>query len=230
MDPATVASFPALLGSARLAPYASRYRGNEQLALRLHAWNMELSTAFWGPIALLEVSLRNSIHDALRADRQDDWWNNSSLVRMASREERAITRALDKLADAGNYHPTADDVVASTAMGLWVGLLDVGVARDPFLDYETALWQPRLKNAFPHRGGHGRRQIHSRLNRIRVFRNRIAHHEPIHNKNPAGMRDLIVECLGFIHPDLAAYVRDAHRIDDVLNRKREAVESGICVL
>lgn len=211
-------------------PYLNRYEGQTKYAVRLHAWNAELSTAFWGPIAVLELAVRNSMHDAMRKNRADDWWNHSSLVRMAGREERAITHALDKLADANNYRPSADDVVASTAMGFWVGLLDVGVARHPELDYETALWQPRLKNAFPYRGGLGRRQVHAKLNRVRVFRNRIAHHEPVYNKQPAVMRDLILECLGLIHPDLSDYVSQSHRIDTVLARNQDAVVNGSCVL
>ena len=229
-DPASVACLPARLGDARLAPYLARYRGDTRLAIRLHAWNAELSSVFWGPIGLLEVTLRNAIHDRLRAGRPDDWWNHSDLVRMTEREERALARAIDKLAYAGNYHPTADDVVASTAMGLWVGLLDTGYARDPLRDYETALWAPRVKDAFPYRGELGRRQVHAKLNRVRVFRNRIAHHEPIYYKDPRGIRDLVLECLGLFDPDLQRYAAASQRIDAVLARQQEAVEAGVCAL
>jgi hypothetical protein len=230
MDPSSVAVLDAHVGSARLAPYLTRYEGNRELALRLHAWNAELATAFWGPIGLLEISLRNSMHSVLGRGREANWWDYSHHVQLAPYGARVITRTLDKLASAGNYQPNPDDVVAATSMGFWVGLLDVGVARHPYMDYETALWAPRLRDAFPYRGGMGRKQIHARLNRIRVFRNRIAHHEPIYNKRPVETRDLILECLAFLHPDLAGYVEASHRIDEVLDRQQVAVSSGDCRL
>ena len=230
MDPSSVAVLDAHVGAARLAPYLRRYEGNRELALRLHAWNAELATAFWGPIGLLEISLRNSMHSVLGRGREANWWDYSHHVQLAPYGARVITRTLDKLASAGNYHPNPDDVVAATSMGFWVGLLDVGVARDPYMDYETALWAPRLRDAFPYRGGMGRKQIHTRFNRVRVFRNRIAHHEPIYNKRPVETRDLILECLGFLHPDLAGYVEASHRINEVLARQQVAVSSGDCRL
>ena len=203
-----------------------RYNGNSEMAMRLYAWNLELSAAMWGPMSVLEIALRNSIHDALRAGRvDDDWWNLAS-IKLESREDKRIESALDKLAFANNYSPTADDVVGATSMGLWVGLLNVGVSRHPVYDYETKLW-PKIQSAFPNRGNLGRRQLHAKFNRLRVLRNRIAHHEPIFME-AVPHRDLMIECIGYIDKDVANYVANSHRIDSVIAGKELAIKDGIC--
>jgi hypothetical protein len=226
VDPHTVPSLPAAISAPRLAPYLARYNGNSQYAVRLYAWNLELSAAFWGPLSMLEITLRNALHDQMRQGRIDDWWNAAS-VNLESKEDRAFDRAIEKLDFAGNSTPTADDVVGATSMGLWVGLLDVGVARHPLYDYETNLW-PRLQRAFPNRERQGRRQIHAKFNRLRVLRNRIAHHEPLSHINHVQQRDLIIDCIQLIDADIAKYVQESHRIDNVLTNREAAVTVGDC--
>lgn len=227
MDPHAVATLPRAISAPRLAPYLARYSGNNEYAIRLYAWNLEVSAAFWGPLSMLEITLRNALHDEMRRGRADDDWWNLIAVDLESKERKAVDGAIDKLYFSGNSAPSADDVVGATSMGLWVGLLNVGVARHPQFDYETKLW-PRLKGAFPNRGAQGRRQIHAKLNRLRVLRNRIAHHEPLTRINLTEQRDLIIDCIGLMDKDIAAYVEGSHRIDSVLASKEVAVKSGVC--
>lgn len=148
IDPATLPTLPALLSTPRFERYRRRYAGRADLAARLYAWNTELTTAFWGPVACLEVFVRNAVHDAMRRDRRDDWWNDPS-VRLLERERRAVDDAIRTLVRRGDHDPAPDRVVAATSFGLWVGLTDAGIARDPLWSYETTLWQPRIVRAFP---------------------------------------------------------------------------------
>ncbi|MCE0456518.1 hypothetical protein [Curtobacterium flaccumfaciens] len=46
----------------------------------------------------------------------------------------------------------------------------------------------------------------------------------------AAIRDDIVAIAGAIDPDAAAFITGAHRIDDVLARKRMAVSTGASVI
>ena len=66
MDPHTIPAFAASLSEPRFRRYLNRYGGRREMAIRLYAWNIEVSSAFWGPIGVLEIMLRNRIHDALR--------------------------------------------------------------------------------------------------------------------------------------------------------------------
>jgi len=70
-------------------------------------------------------------------------------------------------------------VVAELPFGSWRYLL---ASR-----YERTFWRTGLYWAFP---GQGRRQaVYTRLAGIHQLRNRIAHHEPIHNRPLARLHD-----------------------------------------
>lgn len=50
-----------LLNADRLATYVRACHGDQDAALRLYAWNVEVASAFWGSFNVLEVALRNRI-------------------------------------------------------------------------------------------------------------------------------------------------------------------------
>jgi hypothetical protein len=229
LDPARLTALPSLLSDPRFARYRDRYSGDEGLGLRLYAWNTELTAACWGPVSVVEVVVRNSIHDALRRERREDWWEEPH-VRLMDRERFAISDTIAKLRRRGIDAPTSGQVVAATSFGLWVGLTDAGLPRDPLLSYETALWQPRIQKAFPHLGAVRRKDLHRKLNGIRVFRNRLAHHEPIYAAPIARILDDMIDVAGYVHADAAALITGAHRVEATLARMRVAVGSGECCI
>lgn len=62
------------LGQPRLAGYLRHSGMVPQNAVRLYAWNLEVSSSLWGPLALLEVTVRNAIDAQLRNMFGEDWW------------------------------------------------------------------------------------------------------------------------------------------------------------
>jgi hypothetical protein len=59
----------------RLDAYRQRGTSNDDVELFAHyAWNMALSESLYTPLQCLEVSLRNSIHDAASAHFKTDTW------------------------------------------------------------------------------------------------------------------------------------------------------------
>jgi hypothetical protein len=229
IDPATLPALPSLLSAPRFARYLDRYQGDEKLAIRLYAWNTELSAACWGPISVVEVVVRNGIHDALRRDRRDDWWDEPH-VRLMDRELFAISDTVKKLQRRGISSPTPGQIVAATSFGLWVGLTDEGLPRDPLLSYETALWQPRIRKAFPHLGQVRRKELHRKLDGIRIFRNRVAHHEPIYSAPVERILDDMIDIAGYVHEDAAVLIDGAERVRTTLVRMRSAVGTGECCI
>lgn len=227
VDPALLDGLPALLGQARFATYLSTYRSQQDLALRLYSWNAALSSALWGPLGVVEVMVRNAIHSQL-ADRtgRDDWWQDQHLwSQLLDKQRDEIAGAIDTAARRIGQ-PSADDVVAASNFGLWVGLLSAGIPRDPLHSYETVLWQPRLRRAFPQYTG-GRKQLHSELDSIRKIRNRIAHHEPVFRSNTALVIELASRIAGYIHPDAEAYIRGSERVTAVLTAKQSFIAHGV---
>ncbi|MFF2773237.1 hypothetical protein ACFVUP_39700 [Streptomyces bacillaris] len=228
MDPHSTPAFAASLSEARFRRYVNRYGGHRRMAIRLYAWNIEVSSAFWGPIGVLEVMLRNRIHDALRTGRSDAWWHDG--VHLAHREAAGLPSTIQRRFDRTGREQGPDEVVGASTFGFWVGLTGPGVPRHHLLSYETALWQPRLRHAFTGLGGVSRKELHAQLDGIRAFRNRIAHHEPVYAMNLPSMRDKIIRCASYLDAEVADYIAASHRIDDALTRQQEVVSSGKCFI
>lgn len=226
MDAGSLLGLEGLLSGARLARYLTRYNGDRALALRLYTWNLAVSSALWGPINVVEISVRNALHDRL-ADRtgRGDWWSDPH-VRLCRNEDAAIATARTTLVNRGTAQPTSDQIVAATSFGLWVGLTSEGIPRDRVYSYETTLWQPRLQHAFPHRGDRRRRYIHAKLDDIRVLRNRIAHHEPIYRSPLPALYEDLLEIAGMVHPDAREYIETYSRAAEVIGQQRDALTTG----
>ena len=226
MDPAELKGLRNVLGDARFSTYLSMYSGREDLALRLYSWNAALSAALWGPLGVIEVGVRNAIDRQLvtRAKRAD-WWEDHQLwAVLLDRQRNEVNAAIGNAARVSPVY-SADDVVAASNFGLWVGLLSAGIPRDPLHSYETSLWQPTLKRAFPNYSG-GRRQLHGELDAIRKLRNRVAHHEPIFRSNLVLAIDAIARVSGYLDADAEAYIRQSERVTEILALKREYIADG----
>jgi ribosomal protein S18 acetylase RimI-like enzyme len=176
-----------LISEPRLSKYLARYNGNGEMALQQYTWNLAASAALWGPIAVMEVVLRNALHGQMAASVGHDTWWESERIHLLEGERTKVSEALSKLATDGNPDPSADDAVAATSLALWAELLTAGLARDPRFSYHQRMWEPRLVLAFPHRGRLGRREIWGLVNDVRKVRNRIAHHSPAWHDDPMTM-------------------------------------------
>lgn len=77
---------------ARFATFMAAARGGVDLARDLYVWNRDLSVAFLADIAILEVALRNAMHDAASSQWGCHWY--------ASPEVRLDDRSLGQLSQA----------------------------------------------------------------------------------------------------------------------------------
>src|SRR5690625_1891017 len=58
----------------RFGTYIRACQGDQEQALLLYTWNIEIASAFWGSFNVLEVTLRNMIHTELsNYAGRDDW-------------------------------------------------------------------------------------------------------------------------------------------------------------
>jgi hypothetical protein len=215
-----------LLSQARFARYLDRYKGDRKFAFRLYTWNLAVSSAMWGPISMIEIAVRNTLHDQLvERTQRGDWWADTR-IQLCRNERNAIESAVTTLQRRGIPEPSSDQVVAATSFGLWVGLTSAGIPRDRMLSYETTLWQPRLQHAFPHRGDRRRKYIHACLEDIRILRNRIAHHEPIYRSPLKSIYEDILEVAAMIHPDARDFIESHSRAREVIDQYRAALTTG----
>lgn len=173
-----------------------------------------MAGAFYDPLQNLEVTLRNALHRELAAHfGRWDWWNMPRL-NLHSPAAAKITEARAVLART-RKDETAGRVIAELSFGFWVSLLGKGN------DYEMRLWRPALHRAFPgYRGG--RRPLYDELDRVRRFRNLIAHHHPIHQRDLADDHARILRLIGWISAPTAAWVRRNDRVRLLLAGRPDA--------
>ena len=200
------------LSRERLGTYLEAAQGNREEAVRLHVWNTAVSAAFYGPLQVLEVALRNAMNRRLGEKYGAAWYDNGRAGFSNGALERILRAKIEFARDGHGDDPHR--VVAALSFGFWVSLLGRGGRGT---DYERTLWRPALRDAFPHCARLTRRQAHGPLNALRTLRNRIAHHEPIFSRNLVEEHESILEISEWISPATRAWIEHHSRVPAVLN-------------
>lgn len=212
----------ASLSPERFDTYLRASGGNRPRAMCLYTWNTAVSAAFYGPLQGLEVALRNAMHRELTARYGFDWYDNPACQFDVLTLQR-IDKAKGDLAREG-YPTDPPHLVAGLSFGFWVSILGPG-GRAPHPEtrkrnYEMTLWRPALHKAFRH-VRLPRSDIHNRLNFLRTFRNRIAHHEPIFGRHLAADYESILTVAGWLCPKTRDWIAHHSRVEDVLAMPKE---------
>lgn len=188
--------------------------GNSKVkAQKLYRVNLRVSQAFYPVLNLFEIFLRNTLNDHISSYFSNPNWiisektgfmsdpslnpSNFYLKKSIQKAERVITRKGSSV--------TSGKVIAEQSLGFWTSLFDTH-------HYRLIGGSPIL--AFPYKPAHANRNfINQKLNRIREFRNRIYHNEPIcfngqdlDFAEANEIKEAIYDLLNWIDPELTAYV------------------------
>ncbi|MGW5607329.1 hypothetical protein ACWEWI_14730 [Streptomyces sp. NPDC003753] len=207
----------------RLRPYLRASGGDAQAAMRLYQWNLEASAALYVPLHCVELAVRNALHDCLvAAYGRPDWWSTAPLNdggRGLVGKARAKSERNEEQRAKEQRRPkrpvTADDVVTELSFGFWAALL---VSR-----YDRVFWVPTLHKAFPYHSGR-RDALYEDLWSLVRLRNRVMHHEPIHDGDLESDHARIYRVLGALGPDLAKEVWAMDRFRSVLEGREGALD------
>ena len=207
------------LTAERLKSYLSSVGGDLEEAIRLYDWNVRAGGAFHEDLGRVEILLRNAVDTVLVAYGSSQGWPTVWYRRMELFSGRQGARAWEEIATARRRATkrgrveTHGRVIAELNLGFWRYLCT--------RSYLTSLWVPALTRAFPNHPGGGnprlvRGDVEERIERLRFLRNRIAHHEPIHQRNP--QRDLayVFELSGWICLESRAWITRESRTGSVL--------------
>jgi len=182
------------LSSDRFAPYLKSAGYNREYAFNIYLYNARLAKAFLFPLHILEVTFRNRVSDLFTGEFGPKWHtslaftsllNPQSLAALNKAQERAKSQALQ-------------DVVAELSFDFWSNLF-----RD---DYDRDLWQTRMVKLLPNQSV-SRKELQVAVRDINRFRNRIAHHEPIHKLNLTVIHRDILCVLGWFSVETTDWVR-----------------------
>lgn len=172
--------------------------------LRLYMWNAAVASRFHGPLHLLQVTLRNAVHDRLSANYGDVWYDVPGLLYGPEQKDVASTKSFLQL----RREPlTPGKVVAELNFRFWVGL---------FATKYNPLWKTDLGRLFTPRID--RRELHRDLDILRTLRNRIAHHEPLLQRRLMDDLDRIVRITHALSPHMADWLQWHQRADEAFGR------------
>ena len=198
------------LSADRLKPYLSAASGDLNKAVELYQWNIEISGAFYESLSIAEVCLRNTLNDQLalmHADRSGYWFDNfGSFFTGDALSDIALAR---KRASRPGRYETPGRIVAELNFGFWKYILAKR--------YEATLWTPALRHGFPGLEPKQRSVVFSAVSELHTLRNRIAHHEPIHQRDL--LADLLTtyRLLDWISVDTRKWAVTFSRINKCLN-------------
>jgi hypothetical protein len=216
------------LSSERINRYLTAAGNNNARTVRLYKENLKIAQAFHALLGILEVILRNRINTILSAHFTDPDWIitqktgfmiDPSLTHVDRRTGRRVT--IDFLKNSIELSErrfrrlhipiSSDKIIANQSLGFWTDLFEVH-------HYRLLLGRPiQIFSQLP--SGYGRSEVFSRLNKIRLFRNRIHHNEPIcFNGNVIDFTyvedvyNSIIDILTWIDPELINWTKNINSV------------------
>lgn len=208
--PETYSALRRSLSEARLARYLGEAKGDPHYGLRLYVWNARICEALYLPTQIGEVAVRNAIHTALCGKHGDEWHKRGGfLCTLPDRLKQELESVLREERTAYGSGMTLDHVISGLSFGFWTHLLTK--------NYQDVLWPAQFRHAFPSKPKEITRQVlHERVNRLRVLRNRIAHHKPIFDRSPTAEYQNLLDLLSWICADTRWFVVTTSRVAQVI--------------
>lgn len=202
-----------VISPARLGRFSGTVGGDKHKALRLYIWNSRLCEEFYLPIQIAEVSIRNSIHYTLTRRYTGQWYCNPAFVDMLTLKYKSeLQRKVSERKQAKGNDFTVDHFVAGMTFGFWVNLL---TSR-----YENLLWQQGMRRSFSSiSNGTSRETVYQKVNQLRVFRNKVAHHYAIFDRRPAAEYQNIQDIVSWSCKDTLLLMKQVSNPSRVINMR-----------
>lgn len=194
-----------------------------EASIDLYDWNIGVGASLHEDISRLEVIFRNTVDEALvqRGTAQnwpEVWYLRKKLFpgKQGAKATRTIEKARRQATRAGQLPEVHGKVIAELSFGFWRYLCTK--------DYLTSLWVPALVGAFPNHPDAAdprkvRADVESRIEKLHFLRNRIAHHEPIHQRNLLQDHRHALEILNWICTDSSTWASAASRSPSAIAAK-----------
>jgi Abi-like protein len=230
--------FTQFFSSSRIDRYHNATGKIENKTIELYKANLTISKSFHPLLGILEVIFRNKINDTLSLHFNDPNWiinqktgfmidpsltftyKKTGKVKTNRFLLKEITRAENRLTKSG-ANITSGRIISEQTLGFWTDLYEVH-------NYKLLKGKPiKIFTTLP--AGYGRKEVNDELNKIRRFRNRINHNEPIcfSGSNVDFTETLevynsIINLLIWIDPQLPEFIED---IDEIV--KNIKIAEGI---
>ncbi|HYW16601.1 MAG TPA: hypothetical protein VE891_10695 [Allosphingosinicella sp.] len=218
--PSQVSAIRGSLSEPRFSTYLRKGGGDEGYALALYLYNTRVAKAFWYPLGVVEVTLRNAI-DALLVARFGPTWHLEPSFRDTTLTPQGLTN-LNKAIDRAGQGASRSQVIAELTFDYWSNLFRP--------DY-APLWRTSLNIVFPNiSGGTTRHDVQTMARSINTFRNRVAHHEPVLDLNVTDVHAKIVELVSLRCRETAAWLKHHSTLSAVIRSRPHGAQAAYVTL
>lgn len=169
--------FQSAISTERMSRYLTAMNANTKKSMTLYRLNLKLSQEFYTVISCLEVTLRNAIDRKYKDSHGPDWLRDSAEPGgffqnpRCGKTPQIIQSGMNRLSVYSH-----SKLIAEMDFGFW---------RWCFSKHQYRLGGAILLQIFPNRPQstpiqqYNNTYVFSKLERINMLRNRLAHHEPI---------------------------------------------------
>lgn len=230
--------FKQYISDARLNRYLIASGNSKSKSYKLYISNLKIAQAFHPLLGTFEVILRNRLNDILSYHFNDTEWvlnqkngfmsdpslkfkyKRTGKIKLNDYLKSEILKAEKRILKSGSK-VTSGKIIAEQPLGFWTDLFEVH-------HYRLLKGKPiQIFQSLP--PGLGRKDINEELNKIRRFRNRINHNEPIcFKENNIDFTDTlniyqsIIKLLAWIDPKIFKLISE---LDNVMPTIALAVKS-----
>ena len=193
------------LSSERLLPYFNDGKHDWHIAFNMYLYNARLSKAFLYPLHILEVVLRNKLHELFCSIFSDDWPNDPTFQAMLNNHSSS---SLNKAKQKVNNLST-EDIVAALSFDFWSNFL--------FRPDYTTFWRVNYSKLNISEARF--RQFKTRINETNDLRNRIAHHEPILRLDCSTIHTEILEAIKWLSFEAYRWTKEHTTVSVIIRTK-----------
>lgn len=202
--------FEKVISKDRFKTFLDLANQNKDKAVDLYNWNLNLSSEFFSILHIYEISLRNACSEALLNKIGMNWTHERGFHNTLQKDYKEdIIRLSNKYIKNGK-------IIAELKFSFWQALF--------ITSHINRLWNNELYKVFPNMDNTkdiktSIEEIYKTTGKIRKFRNRIAHHEPILTYNHIEYLDYCLKIIGYRDINVANYYKNSTRIYELLNNR-----------
>lgn len=196
------------LSTARLSTYES-VTSDLAKAIELYRWNLAVSAAFLECLSVCEVVVRNAVSEAIQAAHGESWVTDSTFQgRLPKNAKQTLQKAVCK-------SRTVDKTIPELPFVFWQSMF---TSR-----FDADIWNKQLNTIMPNAENKNvaqlRREIYEDLDTLRQLRNRIAHHEPIFNRDLEADHQRLHKIIAYRSFEVSGWVAGWQRINKLLQSR-----------
>jgi hypothetical protein len=199
------------ISKQRLGRYCHNRDYNIEDAVAIYLWNCRLAEAFNFSTHVCEIVVRNSIQKSLRVRFANPWFEQYAFLSLLDRKHQDdLSRTISEEKELHKSRMSDDHIVSSLSFGFWEHLTTKR--------FDRTLWLRGIKHSFPNafKVGLTIRAVNARIQTARQWRNRVAHHRALFDREPDRKFEERVALIGWTCEDAALWVRQNSTVLAVL--------------